>query len=321
MDATTEAKTFGPVPSRRLGRSLGVNNIPPKICSYSCIYCQLGCTLKLQAERTKFYAPEEIVKEVKEKIKALKLKGEHIDYISFVPDGEPTLDIQLGEEIKLLKPLGIKIAVITNASLISREDVLNELSHADWVSLKVDAVNERTWRKINRPHKSLKLNEILDGMLKFRDIFKGELTTETMLVKNVNDGENELQDIGKFLGELAPSKAYISIPIRPPAFNWVQPAQEEALNNAYQIFSENVGAVEFITGYEGNAFSLTGDIEADILSITSVHPMREESVREFLNRANVGWDIVEKLVNNGELLKLTYGGKKFYMRKLPTLRR
>ena len=109
-------KSFGPIPSRRLGKSLGINNIPPKICTYSCAYCQQGFSSRMQIERQAFYDPLEIFNEVKERIELLKEKGEEIDYLSFVPDGEPTLDINLGKEIGLLKALGIKIAVITNAS-------------------------------------------------------------------------------------------------------------------------------------------------------------------------------------------------------------
>ncbi|RKZ00434.1 MAG: radical SAM protein, partial [Candidatus Hydrothermota bacterium] len=114
---------FGPVPSRRLGRSLGVNNIPVKICTYSCVYCQIGRTLKIQVDREEFYSPDEVFGEVKEKVEDIRKKGEALDYITFVPDGEPTLDLNLGKEILLVKSLGFKVAVITNSSLIDREDV------------------------------------------------------------------------------------------------------------------------------------------------------------------------------------------------------
>jgi len=98
---------FGPVPSRRLGRSLGINNIPPKICSYSCVYCQLGRTLRMEIERRAFYEPEELIRAVRERVEELREGGERIDYLTFVPDGEPTLDSNLGEEIAALKDLGI----------------------------------------------------------------------------------------------------------------------------------------------------------------------------------------------------------------------
>ena len=122
--------TFGPVPSRRLGRSLGINNIPPKICTYSCVYCQLGRTIKMQADRRAFYETEKVFQDVKNKVEKAKGKGETIDYLTFVPDGEPTLDINLGREIELLRPLGIKVAVISNSSLIWREDVIADYDQA-----------------------------------------------------------------------------------------------------------------------------------------------------------------------------------------------
>ena len=147
---------FGPVPSRRFGQSLGINNIPPKICTYSCIYCQLGRTNNQIVQREYFYKPKEINHTVKDKIKEAKERGETIDYLTFVPDGEPTLDINLGKEIELLKTLDIRIAVITNASLLWRKDVRDELRKADWISLKIDAVSQSIWHRTNRPHGSLK---------------------------------------------------------------------------------------------------------------------------------------------------------------------
>ncbi|HIC92765.1 MAG TPA: radical SAM protein, partial [Anaerolineae bacterium] len=126
-------KAFGPVPSRRLGRSLGVNNIPPKVCTYSCVYCQLGRTTGMQVKRQTFYRPGELLRDVEEKVRSARGAGEAIDYLTFVPDGEPTLDLGLGRAIELLRPLGIKIAVLTNASLLWREDVREELMRADWV--------------------------------------------------------------------------------------------------------------------------------------------------------------------------------------------
>ncbi len=309
-------KAYGPVPSRRLGKSLGINNIPPKVCSYSCVYCQLGTTIKMQVSRKEFYKIEEIIKDAKRKVKEAKENKETIDYLSFVPDGEPTLDINLGNEIESLKTLGIKIAVITNASLIWREDVRNDLLKADWVSLKVDSVSEKIWYKINRPHKSLKLEEILEGMLEFAHIFEGELATETMLIRGINDNDKEVRKIADFLSELKPDKAYISIPTRPPARKEIMPASEEKINMAYQIFSNKLPKVEYLIGYEGNAFAFTGDVEDDLLSITSVHPMREEAVKEFLSKTRSDWSIIKRLIKEDKLIETEYRGKKFYMRKL-----
>ena len=310
---------FGPVPSRRLGRSLGINNIPPKTCSYSCVYCQLGRTSQLIANRQAFYKPKEIFKEVKRKVDEAISRNENIDYLTFVPDGEPTLDINLGKEISLLRQIGIPIAVLTNASLLWREDVKEDLLEADLVSLKVDCVNQALWMKINRPHKSLSLDKILDGIIDFAEAFRGTIVSETMLIDMI-EYDDELRKIAVFLGELAGlEKAYIAVPTRPPTEKWVRPAKEKTLNLAYQIFSERLGdeRVEYLIGYEGNAFAFTGNVKEDLLAITAVHPMRKEAVEEFLKKANAEWRVVEELLHENLLVELEYEGKLYYMRKLP----
>jgi len=309
-------KAFGPVPSRRLGRSLGVNNIPPKYCTYSCIYCQIGRTTNLIAERGAFYKPDEVVDDVMRLVEEVSRRGERIDYLTFVPDGEPTLDLNLGHEIESLKPLGIPIAVLTNGSLLWMEEVRRDLLKADWVSLKVDAASEGVWRRINRPHGSLSLEEIWEGMRLFAGEFDGTLATETMMVKDVNDDEDELEAIASFLAELQPDVAYIAVPTRPPAERWVEPASEESLNAAYQIFSEHLNHVELLIGFEGEDFAYSGDVERDILSITSVHPMREDALRALLQRAGADWSLVERLIETERLRVVEYKGGRFYLRHL-----
>jgi wyosine [tRNA(Phe)-imidazoG37] synthetase (radical SAM superfamily) len=307
---------YGPVPSRRLGRSLGINNIPPKICTYSCVYCQLGCTLRMQAERQAYYEPEAILSAVRDKIAATTEAGETIDYLTFVPDGEPTLDINLGREIELLRSLGLPIAVISNASLIWRSDVRDDLMAADWVSLKVDAIDTEIWQRINRPHGRLNLASALEGALAFAEICEGELATETMLVAGLNDGQKHLEAVADYLARLQPSIAYLSVPTRPPAEAWAKAPDEPTLNRAYQTLSERLDRVEYLIGYEGNAFAFTGDVEEDLLSITAVHPMRGNAVDDYLARAGAGWPVVRRLIAENELVEVEYGGFPFYLRKL-----
>jgi wyosine [tRNA(Phe)-imidazoG37] synthetase (radical SAM superfamily) len=308
---------FGPVPSRRLGQSLGVNNIPPKICSYSCVYCQIGRTRRFGDLLMKYYEPETVFDEVRNKVTEVKKRGEKIDYIAFVPDGEPTLDMYLGRTIGLLKPLGIKIGVITNSSLSWHQDVQKALREADWVSFKVDSIVERTWRRLNRPYKSLQLSAILDGILVFKNSYEGTLVTETMLVRGVNDGDDNLAAIASFLGSLRPSRSYLSIPIRPPAERSVFPPDEEAIARAYRIIGRQVDQVECLIGYEGNAFASTGDPAQDLLSITAVHPMREDAVRELLRRAKADWSVTRGLIDQGLMAETNYEGQRFYVRKFP----
>jgi len=263
-----------------------------------------------------FYSTAKITEEAKTKLDQAREKGEPVDYVTFVPDGEPTLDADLGKEIDILKGLRVRVAVITNGSLLWREDVRQNLLRADWLSLKVDAVSDEIWRKVNRPHRSLKLEMILQGMLKFVETFEGELTTETMLVRGFNDDLGEIKKIAEFLAELKPAVAYIAIPTRPPA-EVVELATEQTINAAYQTFRERLDGVEYLIGYEGNTFAGTGGVQEDLLSITAVHPMREDAVAEFLKNARTNWGTIQELIDNGSLIDLEYQGKKFYMRKLP----
>jgi wyosine [tRNA(Phe)-imidazoG37] synthetase (radical SAM superfamily) len=307
---------FGPIPSRRLGRSLGINNIPPKYCSYSCIYCQLGKTFKINSIRKEFYSIEEILNTVTEKVKKVISKGDQIDYLSFVPDGEPTLDINLGKEIDSLKSLGIKIAVFTNGSLLTDENVRRDLIKADLVSVKIDTLDKKIWRKINHPARSIDLYTITEELTLFRQIFKGKFITETMLVNKVNDDPCNIERLAHFIADLKPDKAFLAIPVRPPADKTVEPPDESTVNNCYQIFKKMINNVECLTGYEGNAFSYTGNIVEDILSITAVHPMRQDAVNELLRKSKRSRAVINNLIKLGKLVEIEYKNKKYYLRKL-----
>ena len=294
---------------------MGINNVPPKVCSYACVYCQLGRTIKMSVERQQFYQPRDLLRAVEEKVQKAGHSDEKIDYLTFVPDGEPTLDSNLGHEIDLLRPLGLKIAVISNSSLIWREDVREDLRKADWVSLKVDSTRADAWSQIDRPHGSLALDSILEGVSEFASTFGGRLVTETMLVRGINDSHAHLEEVAKFLSQVHPSVAYLSIPTRPPAEDWVQAPAEDDLNQAYQVFSERLDGVEYLIQYEGVSFALTGGAEEDLLSITAVHPMRKDAVRALLSKAEAEWSVVEGLVDTGLLAETEYSGETFYVRR------
>jgi len=309
-------KAYGPVPSRRLGRSLGINNIPPKICTYSCVYCQLGRTIEMSTTRANFYDPEELKKEVAKKVAESDSEDEEIDYLSFVPDGEPTLELKLGEEIELMSEFGIDVAVISNASLISEPEVREDLGKADWVSLKVDAVSEPIWHRVNRPAGTLQLEDILSGIEVFAAQFDGTLATETMLIDGINDDADEIRKVASFLGTVSPDESYIAVPTRPPAEDWANPASEEKINRAYREFNKHVDDVEYLLGYEGNEFSSTGNFQEDLLSITAVHPMREEGVQELLRKTGSERELVDELIAEGKLVKNEFEDSVYYMRKL-----
>lgn len=306
---------FGPVPSRRLGRSLGINNIPHKACTYSCAYCQVGRTMRKEIDRSCFYQPDELLRDVRDKTEKARIKNEPIDYLTFVPDGEPTLDINLGLEIDLLRSLGLKIAVITNASLLWRKDVRLELMKADWVSLKVDSVTGKSWHMVNRPQMTLQLESILNGILEFSRAYKGILATETMLVRNINDTVAGIEAVSDFLALVQPDISYLAVPSRPPAEKRVQPPAEEVVNRAYQQLRSKLARVELLIDYEGTAFASTGNAAEDLLGITAVHPMRRDAVEDLLKRASAEWTVIDDLIVRGELLETEHEGNTFYLRK------
>lgn len=307
---------FGPVPSRRLGRSLGVNNIPPpKKCSYSCIYCQIGRTWELTIERRSFHDPWSVAEAVSLKISEI---GGQVDYVTFVPDGEPTLDENLGEEARRVKAVVEKpLAILTNSSLIFRDDVRSDLMSFDLVSLKMDAASKDVWRRINRPHPSLSLDEILEGARKFAGEFSGELITETMLIENVNDDPAEIEATADLVAELEPRKAYLAIPTRPPAESWAKPASEETIVKAYEIFKERLGSgrVELLIGYEGSGFDLGENPVENILAIASVHPIMIDYAHQALSRFREDPEkIINELVRSGLLKLVKYRGMSFLVR-------
>ena len=188
---------------------------------------------------------------------------------------------------------------------------------ADWVSLKVDTVDERLWHRVNRPHRSLRLSWILDGMIEFATMYSGILNTETMLIRGMNDRLEDAEALADFLSRLGPQTTYLSVPTRPPAVECAHPPTERSLTIFYEVLSRRIPGVELLVSYEGNAFVSTGDAEDDLLDIVAVHPMREEAVREFLSKANADFSRIDAMLERGLLIKMEYENTTFYTRPLP----
>ncbi|MCA9619477.1 MAG: radical SAM protein [Myxococcales bacterium] len=315
--ASTSPLVFGPVPSRRLGQSLGINNIPPKSCTYSCLYCQVGATSGASAERRHFFAPDTLVESITARVAELRRDDGRVDVLTFVPSGEPTLDRHLGETILALKPLGLPIAVITNGSLLWRDDVRVELAGADIVSVKVDTVNPSTWHRINQPCPPLQLEEVLAGMKAFAAQYRGRLLTETMILAGVNDSDAELAGAAQFVEGLRPAVAYLAIPTRPPADPTVTAPSDETLAMAFDQFATRLPRVELLVGYDDQPFEVGEDVAASLLAIATVHPMRREEVAQILRDAAEPWSLVEDLVARGALAEVGHGGSTFYLRRRP----
>ncbi len=307
--------SFGPVPSRRLGKSLGINNISArKACSFSCRYCQLGITKKYSTMRKSYFDPRVIYSEVQKHLEKLKDEDKP-DYLTFVANGEPTLDLNLGESIERLKQFNIPIAVITNASLLKYESVRNNLYQADWVSLKVDANNKAIWEAMNWPMSWLNFEEHITGMLQFASLYQGRLVTETMLVKGVNDSHEIAEQTSQLVSKINPGTAYISIPTRPPAILSVEAPDEPAITEAFQIFSEKSINTELILGFEGTNTGYTGNAIEDIINICTVHPMREDTLQELLRKNCADYTILDTLVKGKYIKRVLYQSETFYIRQ------
>jgi len=306
--------SFGPIPSRRLGKSLGINNIlSPKKCSYGCVYCQVGKTKLHTIERQYFFEPSYILHEVSEHLGKLK-SSEIPDYLTFVANGEPTLDVNLGETILLLKTLNLPIAVITNASLLYEPTVVNNLMLADWVSLKIDAPDTQTWQLVNQPFKSLNFETHITSILKFAEHFKGILCTETMLVQGLNDSETQIANLAEIVKQVNAFKSYLSIPTRPPAFSSISAPAIEKINYAWQIYTNQGINTELLIGFEGTNTGHTGNAYDDILNILAVHPLREDTVNELLKKDNADFSVIESLLKQQLIKQIPYNNYKFYFR-------
>jgi len=306
---------YGPVPSRRLGRSLGVNPIPLKTCNYSCVYCQLGRTMQMTNQRRDFFPPEEILNEIKGVIEVKSGRGE-IDFVTFIGEGEPTLCKSIGWLIRETKEIAdMPIAVDTNGSLLYREDVRNDLSQADVVMPSLDAGTAETFRRINRPHRGIDFKKVIEGMEKFRQEYDGGIWLEVMLIKGINDSEKELEAIKSRLEKIEPNRIYINVPIRPPAESWAIPPDKETIALAYTILGD--GKVVDIAAEETGEFSIEGftNPEDAILAIIRRHPMREEQVIETLKKFEVGdvHDDLKRLEESGKIKKVKYREKVFWL--------
>ena len=219
---------YGPVPSWRLGRSLGIDLLSTKgkTCSFDCIYCQLGRTVHRLVERKKFVSIARLTEEFE------RVKGVFADYVTFSGVGEPTLASNLGEAIELARSvLRLPVAVLTNSSLMTREDVCRELSAADVVVAKVDAPNEKLFRKINRPNVKYTLEEIIRAIMLFREEYRGKLALQVMFIEANKDYAKEMAKIAE---KLAPDEVQINTPLRPCA---VRPLIPEAITSIRQEFS------------------------------------------------------------------------------------
>lgn len=302
---------FGPVRSRRLGLVLGINNVKSKVCSYDCIYCPPGKTSCCSICTNNCLSPYELFFSVKNKLDEIKRAGKKIDYILFAGSGDPALDINLADEISILREFGYKIAVFTNSALLWNENIRENLMFADYVSLKIDTVNEETWAKINRPHQRLQYNLILDGLEKFAKNFSGKLVTETTLIKNINDNEDEIIKLGKFLNSIHHKDSFFMTPIYPTTEKFAVSPDKETLKNLSEIISASVSNSRMLCCPETEEFYATDDFENELLGLLELHPVNETAVKTFA-RANHKIEKLNELLKKQVIKQSAFNGKSYF---------
>ena len=269
---------FGPVSSKRLGQSLGVDVLPPKSCTWNCIYCQLGKTRIYVTERREFFPREEILAEIKQAIDG----SAAIDWITFVGSGETTLYKGLGWLIREIKKItDIPVAVITNGSLLSFEEVRDELLQADAVLPSLNAGSAELFDRIDRPAPGFTYERHIEGLIEFRKVYHGMLWVEVMLIAGMNDSTEALQDIALVLEKVKPDTVHLVLPTRPSTESSVRLPSENAIARARFILSHVVKVVHPVKGSMN--LKSTADIIETVIAITKRHPLQERELRNALD--------------------------------------
>jgi wyosine [tRNA(Phe)-imidazoG37] synthetase (radical SAM superfamily) len=270
------AHLFGPVPSRRLGRSLGVDLIPPKTCPYDCIYCEVGPTTCRSQERFAFQT-EEIIQELAGYLEA---PGVQPDIITLAGSGEPTLNLGLGRIIREIKSMSsIPVAVLTNGALLYLPEVRRELAAADIVLPSLDAARAETYNAINRPLPELSFESLIEGLTAFRREYRGRLWLEVMLLKGLNDTEAELTLLRRALKKIAPDKIQLNTAVRPVVDDAARPLDQTEMEAAAATLG---GPVEVIAAFSRADIAGSPRGDDDFVEMLSRRPMTAPDLAQAL---------------------------------------
>jgi wyosine [tRNA(Phe)-imidazoG37] synthetase (radical SAM superfamily) len=301
------AHLFGPVPSRRLGRSLGVDLIPPKTCPYNCIYCEVGPTTCQTRERFSFQT-DNIIEELAEYLKA---PGVRPDVITLAGSGEPTLNQGLGRIIREIKAMSpIPVAVLTNGALLYDPEVRRELAAADLVLPSLDAVRAETYTVINRPLPELSLDSLLEGLTAFRREYRGRIWLEVMLLKGLNDTKEELTLLRRALEEIAPDKIQLNTAVRPVVADSARPLDQAEMEAAAATLG---GPVEVIASFSRADISGSPRQDDDFVEMLSRRPMTAPDLAQALGLPLV--QVVarlKRLQDSGRISHDRYHDEEFY---------
>jgi wyosine [tRNA(Phe)-imidazoG37] synthetase (radical SAM superfamily) len=297
---------FGPVPSRRLGRSLGIDTVPFKTCSYDCVYCQLGRTTTLTTTRRNFVPVQEVVREVRAGLDTAP------DILTLSGSGEPTLYTDLGETIDRLHALcEIPVAVLTNGSLLGREDVRREVAKADLAIPSLDAGSEETFQAVNRPSADLTFEETVEGLHAFAASYTGRIWLEVFLLDGLNDQPEELESIARLASKAHPEKIQINTVARPTAEGFARPISRERMQAIATMFTPTAEVIaDYQHVHDKACFASTRE---SVRALLLRRPCTLEDIAEGLGiHRNEATKYVQDLVDNGSVGKREIDDKVYY---------
>ena len=273
---------FGPVPSRRLGISLGVDLVKPKSCNMNCVFCECGATPKLADKREHFKDIKEVESEIKSVLKDVKP-----DYITFSGSGEPTLSKDLGEIINWIKDnTDANVCLITNSLLLNDDEVINEVLRADLIIPTLNSVDDEIFHKINRPSKDIHISMVMSGLQKLSAVYNGKIYLETFIIEGLNDGEEHIKKMAEFLKTIKFTKIQLNSLARKGAERWVNPASIKVLNSVKKIFIENgINNVEIVKELSERKEKI--EMEEDLIeNMKSIREYSEEEMKKIFKIKN-----------------------------------
>jgi wyosine [tRNA(Phe)-imidazoG37] synthetase (radical SAM superfamily) len=301
-------RIFGPVPSRRLGRSLGVDVVPYKTCTFDCVYCECGATTRLTCERAEFFPLESILDELRDAVRELRTPP---DVITLSGAGEPTLYSRLGELIDAIKEIcKAPVAVITNSSLLFLPEVRADLGRADIVLPSLDAALEVPFRRINRPHPSCTLERLTGGLGTFLDEYRGKVLFEILLIEGYNTDEECLDALAAFIAAHRIDQVQLNTAVRPGTERSVRPLGGERLDELCRRFGPRCEIVAMV----GTRASHEDFAAADrILSMIERRPCTAEDIHRALGIPMPGVvKLLETMVHRGTVVADEHDGAVFY---------
>ena len=299
---------FGPVPSRRLGRSLGVDLVPFKTCTFDCIYCQIGRTTKKSVERDVHVPEAEIIDDLRKKLD----EGAAPDYVTLSGSGEPTLHSGLGHIISAIKQLTtVPVALLTNGSLLSQEEVRTACLQADVVVPSLDAGDERLFEQINRPHPSLTLSSIVDGLITFRKVYAGQIWLEVFLLDGLNASEPEVEKLKDLIERVKPDRVHLNTAVRPTAEQYAQRVPEEELERLRQLFGPRAEVIaDFQKLHDAPEFACQRE---DVLALLKRRPCSVADVAAGLSiHKNEAVKFLGELEQSGQIASELRGDTLYY---------